>query len=539
MTRILTDRRCLLIVLLLLTLFLSVPVLEHPPARDQGIFTYIGWRWLDGQVPYREGGADIKCPGIYLIYALALRLFGISTVSVRIADVLWRLLSVTALLVFLLAVYRRVNLAVWVAGLFYSLIGTLTYTKYWSSAQTESFMELPLIICFLAVYRALGADGRRQGAWMVASGLACGAATSIKLTGLFPLGALIPYFTTEMIYRRMRPTRVVQLLLLFLAGLALAVMPFLVYFAAHGALRDMVDIVWTFNRYYMYQTPLRAFVTALYVIGASLGPGLILFDLWYVGSVFGASVILFETARTEPRMRLMIWWLLAAYLSVSLQGKFFHYHWIIIAAPLSMLAGHGIDSFVAKLTPLRDRLSRAVGVALLVVGLFSSLSRSDPWQISVFVGRRLGFLGMAELKANLIMLSGDYDYDTDVAVASYLAAHTTPDDCVLVWGYEPLIYFLARRAACTRYIFDFPLTSQYAPDSWLAGTRSIFLTEINAAPPAYIAVAHDDINTLESQDSAAQLAQFRELAELVARDYCQEALIGNFDLYRRCQTGAD
>jgi hypothetical protein len=218
--------------------------------------------------------------------------------------------------------------------------------------------------------------------------------------------------------------------------------------------------------------------------------------------------------------------------SVALQGKFFPYHWIVIAAPLSLLAGHGVDWFVHLLATLNRRWVTVLGVSLLVVGSVSSIQRANPWQIPVFLGRRLGIIGDEEMKAR--MIGGDHDYDVDAAVAAYLAEHTEPDDCVVVWGYEPLIYFLARRAACTRYIFDYPLTCQYAPDSWLRKTRSIFLAEIEAQPPTYIAVAHDDVNPVESVDSAEQLTQFTALAEIVAGSFCKEAIIGNFDLYRRC-----
>jgi hypothetical protein len=525
------GRRWALLALLLLTLLLSLPVLEHPAGRDQGIFAYIGWRWLDGHIPYQDGGVEVKGPGIYLIYALAFRLFGLSFPSVRIADVVWRLLSVAAFFLLLLSVHKRVSIAVWAAGFFYCAVSTLTYSKPWWGAQTESFMELPLILCFLAAFRAFGAQGWRASAWMLASGVACGIATSIKTSGLFPLGALLPYLIIELGHRRLGLAKAMQFLLLFLAGLTLALVPFIVYFAAHGALTDMLDIVWTFNQYNAHQTPFRIFVSVLVALYVGLWNGLRRFDLWYVGALLGALVVTFQSAKTHHRLMLFVWWLTAAYLSVALQGKFFGYHWIVTAAPLSLLAGYGVAWFIERLSPCRSWF-KAIGALLLLLGLLLSIYHSNAWQVLVFGRLRLGTANKAEISARMI---GGKDYETDILVASYLADHTEPGECLLVWGYEPLIYFLAKRPACTRYIFDYPLTCEYAPSSWLDKTRAIFLSEIQATPPSFIAVAHDDTNPVESQDSATQLAEFQELAQIVARDYCYVGAINNFDLYDRCQ----
>ena len=152
-----------------------------------------------------------------------------------------------------------------------------------------------------------------------------------------------------------------------------------------------------------------------------------------------------------------------------------------------------------------------------------------PGIMAAFIGAR------PEVGEDTVWFETPMTWDqVDREVAAYLAGHTTPDECVLVWGYEPLIYFLAGRAACTRYIFDYPLTSQYAPDSWLEGARATFLAEIEDRPPAYIAVAHGDVNPLESEDSARQLAAFTQLARIVEQNYCLETTIGRFEILSRC-----
>jgi hypothetical protein len=517
-----TNRRCVLLILVAVTALVMVAMPKQASSRDQGIFAYIGWRWLEGHIPYQDGGVEVKGPGIYLLYAAAFRLFGISLHSARLTDTLWRFLTVATFLALLLAIHRRVTISVWIGGLFYSIMGTYRERL---AAQTESFMDLPLILCFLAAYHALESKDRQQLTWMAASGAACGIASSIKLTGLFPLGALALYLAVELMAQRISLRETTRLVAAWLLGLSAALLPLVIYFAAHGALGDMADIVWTFNRYNAHQSVSRATISVLVAFFIGIVPNLLNFSLLHMGALIGIGIILVEERQQHRTAALIIWWLIAAYVTLGLQGKFFPYHFIILAAPLSIASGHGLGRIVERAHTFPHHWL-AVGL-VATLGTVISLRQADLWQSLIERVR------MNEEKT-MVSGEGDHDYDVDIAVATYLSEHTDPDECILVWGYEPLIYFLARRSACTRYIFDYPLTCQYAPESWLSKTRGIFLEEIDALPPAYIAVAHEDINPVESEDSAQQLSQFPQLAAKVRRDYCLETLIGNFEVYRRC-----
>ena len=57
----------------LITLFPSNPNNMTLPSRDSGVFLYVGWRFLRGDIPYRDVW-DHKPPLIYFIDALGLSL---------------------------------------------------------------------------------------------------------------------------------------------------------------------------------------------------------------------------------------------------------------------------------------------------------------------------------------------------------------------------------------------------------------------------------------------------------------------------------
>src|SRR5664280_1568450 len=71
-----SSRRWILLVpglLLLLTMALRVPLLDIPFERDEGGYSYIGWRLGHHELPYRDW-IDHKPPAIFWVYRFALSL---------------------------------------------------------------------------------------------------------------------------------------------------------------------------------------------------------------------------------------------------------------------------------------------------------------------------------------------------------------------------------------------------------------------------------------------------------------------------------
>src|SRR5512147_2183598 len=55
----------------IIALFPSNPVSMTLPSRDSGVFLYVGWRLLNGEIPYRDVW-DHKPPLIYFVDALGI-----------------------------------------------------------------------------------------------------------------------------------------------------------------------------------------------------------------------------------------------------------------------------------------------------------------------------------------------------------------------------------------------------------------------------------------------------------------------------------
>ena len=135
---------------------LGLLYLHDPPGRDQGVFAYIGWRWLNGEVPYLSAGLEHKGPLPFAAYASALSLFGHSIFAVRLLA--WFATFAASFGVTWIAtrITGRVLPGV-MAGAAYLLFVTVTgLGAYWNGAETEAFMEPFAAASMVAALIAIG-----------------------------------------------------------------------------------------------------------------------------------------------------------------------------------------------------------------------------------------------------------------------------------------------------------------------------------------------------------------------------------------------
>jgi hypothetical protein len=126
-----------------------------------------------------------------------------------------------------------------------------------------------------------------------------------------------------------------------------------------------------------------------------------------------------------------------------------------------------------------------------------------------------------------------YSFQQAQQTASYLDAHSTTDDEVLVWGFQTLVNYLADRRAPTRYIFTYPLTFDRPESEFRVQARRTFLKDLHDRPPLYIVLVTNDVNPLQAVDSYTLLSGFPEFEQILQQHYRIETDIGEFHIYRR------
>lgn len=463
-------------------------LLDVPLERDEGEFAYMAQQWLRGVPPY-ESGYAMKLPGIYAAYAVVLSLCGET-----IRGVHQGLILVNALSILLVGLLGRRLYGPIVGGLAALAFASLAICPglQGASGQAEHFVLLPALAGLLVIATAFarpavatdnaveqspappgaGAVHPRAGAGpkiaaAALGGLLLGMALTIKQHGaLFALAAGV-YVLGVLFWQRRAWSAASWLAVpaMVLAG-TLPLCALVGYFAAQG----LFDKLWLWT----------VDISRQYAAGG-LDPGSwhYLADtlwalfiespvLWTLGCVGLTSLAWNPASRRQAGFMLL--WAIASAATVFASGKFFGHYFVLVLPALAILAALGACTLASSVTNDQGQVA-IVGAGLVVFGvaLFGWLERVYLFEENTLSASR--------------RLYGTNPFPEAVELANYLAAHSGPDDSVLVLGSEPQIYFYLGRRAATGHIYMYPLMSGMP---FAAGLQRELVAEVEAARPAYI-----------------------------------------------------
>jgi hypothetical protein len=462
--------------------------LAYPFGWDSGVTFYVGREWLlRGAIPYKDL-FDHKSPGIYVVQAVCVALFGDGMFGIRIAE-----LACVAVLGVLCAVLvapprRRPEpgvrgVAVLAACFFY-----FAFFDFWNTAQCEIWTVTLIVGALVAVERSRSVRGAAIG-----SGLLVGAALLMK-----PPSAILALLVVILLARRAwlcqpRPSRVDAALGLHAAGAIALPAATVAYFWAHGALADMLDILVRANWFYLHRDPPE--MVADRVLGRLTGT-------WRDFSPSAPFVLVAATgASTWAALRGTRAWrkyavaaaLLAACLgSILLQRKLYVYHWGVVVGPLTVAAAAlSADAAAALRSAGAGRRAwagpLAFAAALLLTFSGSGGTFKDWVWTDVDTARWLaGGLDREQFAARFSEYYFRYRYRDREEVGLWLRDHASPDDTVLVRGVAAEIYAVSRMHAPSDRFFWTPwltLPSRaYRRDEWLREDREA----IERDPPRFV-----------------------------------------------------
>jgi hypothetical protein len=497
----------------------GLPSLWYPPNRDQSLFACIGDQWNHGLLPYRDSW-DIKPPGIYAIYAVAFRVFGRSFTSPRVADLLSALMAATAL--WAIVCLRRYPLRAFATV---AVFGAAYFAcHYWMMAQAESFASPLASLLVYCVLRA-GRDAR-GGRWLAVGGLLLGCLILLKtpfaLVGL--LGLTRPKHRGD----RAPMYRMAVLGSAAVLPIALTV----AYFAAHQAAGYLLEMLR--GQYAYSRGSIPATVKAIGTDWAQLAeqPA-----LWLCVAAAGVSLLRPDTHRS-PDTRLARAWLAIAAVIFGVQ-QHFPYQAVIFLPPVALLAGGPIAEALARaVRELRERRRMRTLPWVVVVAAAVLVPLCVRY---VVLARHLDSrYSPAHYWATFRDTYG-YSYADTVAAAEYVRAHTRPGDPLLVYAFEPAVYFLADRRSPTRHLYNFLIfeNTQIPLElrrRWLEEVRR----DVAARPPAYLITTGDPHELGMVGDEAHVGARVVEPTRVVlgGHPFALAAWVGRFTIYRLDQAQA-
>jgi len=423
------------------SLFPSNPGNMTLPSRDSGVFLYMGWRLLHGDIPYRDVW-DHKPPLIYFVDALGIALTPGSFWG------LW-ILQVFFIFFTLLFVYKLLDQEFGVyaalAGCIILTSGLLTILE--KGNVTEEYALVFQTLCLWLFLRAWKKGFPLGDSFWI--GVLGGFAFNFKQT---TLGIWITYALFLLVIRISQKKLPVRDLLTLLAGWLVPSVLLLLYLASQGAFTDYWEQAFLYNFVYIGKHEGIRRLIPVFIKGfAYLQNGWVLF-LAILGWVTGLAYAglrrrdLFTGA--HPLILIALVNLPIEVFFITISGRSILHYYLTPLPVMAILAGtlvYTVPFLTGKFPQLdQQKLQRWVpGVVLAAI--------------------LLGQIGQITYYPSYVRVLSDNDY---APVIEYVSRNTKEGDQVMLIGAESVVNFLARREAPTRFVYQYPLA--------LLGRRPMF-----------------------------------------------------------------
>jgi hypothetical protein len=475
----------------LAALVLRLRFLDLPLERDEGAHAVIAQQMLAGFPPYASFH-DMRFPGVYAAYAVALAIFGATHTGIHTA-----LLAVNATSCALLFGLGRtlggVRVGLAAAAAFAVLSVAPAVQGLW--ANNEHFVLPPALAGLWLLLAAL--DSGRPLRFL-AAGVLLGAAAVVKQHGcFFPLFGFAFALMHLGSRRGERGRSVVRCLSALGLGI---VVPFAVTGLALGAAGVFEDF-WFWTVVYAWQYTSRlSLATGLSNLAANgsalVGPAWPLFGL----AVAGLAAVAFGS-RWRDQRSFILGFIVASALCV-VPGFYFRGHYFALLLPaVALAAAFGIEAVARRAAPARPLRAALVATGLLAVGLATPL----------IADRAFYSLGVRDA-ARAVYFANPFPEAHEIA--AFIRERTAPDESIAVVGSEAEIYFYAARRPATSYLYTYPLME---PQPLAPAMQREMIEQIEAAQPAFIVFVGTPHSWLERDDSPRLIFQWVD--RYTARDY--------------------
>ena len=527
---------CLLIpITAVIVLLFTLPILSYPPGRDQGEYLELGRSLLQGKQLYLQLW-DNKPPGIFLTYAVIVRIFGQVMWSVALVDVLL-ILGISYFL------FRYTERYLGRAGAALTVIVNaiwLSGTRYFWIAQPETFQ----IVCVTATFVLLRSAGRQWKLRCFASGLICGFGfwQKYNFIAFLPLLLFVPFLATETLEGE-RPHFALEIswndwlrragfVLSGFASMIAAVFGWIVFLGAWPAMREsQFEVLPRYAAMAAQRNP-HYLLTSVVRIYWFLGPATVVATL--------AAIVIAWRGRDLRRFLPVFLAAASALGSVVLQARFHDYYFQVCYPFFAALWGYLVIRLYevtrALATSLQHKKQKVATVLLWI--LFANIlfwpvpdQLSNLWmryvQFQEWLGNRQAFYANYPDQLPFELLHGQLE------VVHYIQAHTTADEPIYLWGSNSLIYFLAEKKPPTRFVLNMGVMADWGKPSW----KDEVARGVKSAKPRLIIVTKNDALpqvTYVNMDSASYLQNnFAELNNYIVQNYRPAAELKDFVIYTR------
>lgn len=475
---LLARRRALFFLALVLgSLALRWPALDRQIWNlDEGSTVTMAEMILHGKIPFRDA-ADNRTPLVPYLKAIVLAVAGewnVRAIHVTLA------LMIGGVAVLLWQIGRRLgqeSAGVFAALCFFWMSVGLVPPYDSLTAHTGWFLVFFSTLGFWLFSCALNPLSRRLA---FACGVAFGFSYLAKQPGLLDFGVCLVIVGLALL--KGEPARAWRLYPPLILGFLLPLAVTIAYFAAHGALDDLILYSWTYNtKYYVPEVPFAGRLTGIYVpfqlalerLPVVLG----LIVLAWLGSLGTALRRLWPRQPLATLEWLILGWCATGLISTVLSGRNFP-HYSIQVVPGFALACGWVLAVAGRAAARWWRGGPKFGAVVAAAAITAVILA-----IAIPAVREIRSVDIRDDSSNPI-------------VGGVIQERSQPDDRLFIWGYMPEMYVFAKRLPASRYFYtnwttglipwtnvDWFIDTQYAV---IPGTPEILRAEIERQPPAMI-----------------------------------------------------
>ncbi|MFH1995473.1 MAG: glycosyltransferase family 39 protein [Candidatus Omnitrophota bacterium] len=466
------------LIIVLASFAIRIRLADVPLQRDEGEYAYHGQLLLQGIPPYVKA-YSMKMPGIFVVYALIMAVFGQTNAGIHMGLAVVN--AATIIIVFLLG-RRLFDREIGIAASAFFAVLSLSQGLQGVSANAEHFAILP-ILCGLLI---LSKNNSGKPYRYLLSGTLFGTAVLIKQhSALFVVSAAALIAFYEWRHRTEEGRRGVLRSLLFIAGSAAPLLLTIAWLVAAGAFEKFK--FWTFDyaRLYVSAYPflIKVFKNELYMATHLSSP------IW-IFAVIGIAAPFWDKS-LRRNGALVAYFFIFSFLAAC-PGFYFRLHYFTYLVPAASLsAGVAVGSIARKISERNSKLlKRRTIVALTSFAL----------AVTIFNQRHF-FFGMTPKEACRAMYFMN-PFPESIKVAEYLRKNASDGDTVAVIGSEPQIYFYSKMRSATAHIYMYPLMEEH---KLAVSMQQEMIDQIESKRPEFLVLVNVDASFLMGPKSARML----------------------------------
>lgn len=474
---------CLTVFVLVIVIYIRIRLLSIPLERDEGEFAYIGQLLLKGVSPF-SNAYTLKLPGVSIMYALFMFLFGQSIIGIHLGLLIVN--SACIFFVYLLAKRLFDQNAALFSCTSYAIL-SLSSSVVGVFAHATHFVTLFVLAGFLLLLRSID---KKQIKLMVISGFCFGIAFTMKQHAL-PLLLFAVIYLLWSVWKNncFDKSDYIVWSILFLFGILIPYVLIIIWVVETGCFEKFW--FWTVQYAHEYvsiqtlESGWNNFKSSFRFIAKSQLP------LWYLS---GLGFILLFTKINCCKDRLFVLGFLIFSFFAICPGLIFREHYFVLVLPAaSIMIGSGIVSSFHIIKSLRFTLliQTLILVAAIIYGLYNEKDR-------LFV--------LSPLETSRV-LYGANPFPESIRIANYIKNNSTPNDKIAIIGSEPEILFYSDRLSATGHIYMYGLMEN---QPYAERMQMEMINEIEAACPKYIIYVNVEFSWLEQEFSDKTIFHWKD-----------------------------